>query len=98
MHTTGADEMAVVEKEEEEEEEEVPSRVVTSDVVVNVRAQVARFDFEGLSDGHSMRTILAHIAPRHLVIAHGSPQVRPPQYRMLHVHCWALLCWPTSQR
>ena len=58
----------------EEEEEEVPTRVETSKVSLPVRAHVARFDFEGLVDGGSMATILTHVAPRHLVIAAGSPE------------------------
>lgn len=60
---------------QDEEDEEVPSRVVTSEVVVNVRAQVDSFDYEGLSDGHSVQTLLSNIAPRHLVLAYGSRQV-----------------------
>ena len=59
----------------EEEEEEVPTRVETSKISLPVRARVARFDFEGLVDGGSMATILTHVAPRHLVIAAGSPEV-----------------------
>lgn len=60
---------------QDEEEEEAPSRVVSSEVVVNVRAQVDSFDYEGLSDGHSVQTLLTNIAPRHLVLAYGSRQV-----------------------
>ena len=60
---------------QDEEDEEVPSRVVTSEVVVNVRAQVDSFDYEGLSDGHSVQTLLSNIAPRHLVLAYGSRRV-----------------------
>ena len=43
---------------------------------IEVRAQVMQLDYEGRSDGRSMHTILTHIAPRHLVLCHGSPQVR----------------------
>lgn len=63
------------EEEEDAEEEEVPTRVVSSEVNVNVRAQVESFDFEGLSDQHSVQTLLSNIAPRHLVIAYGSQKV-----------------------
>ena len=35
-----------------------------------------QLDYEGRSDGRSMHTILTHIAPRHLVLCHGLPQVR----------------------
>ena len=61
---------------DDEEVEEVPTRVVASEVVVNVRAQVATFNFEGLSDAHSIRTVLTNIAPRHLIVAYGTPQAR----------------------
>lgn len=60
---------------DEELEKEIPTRVVSSEVVVNVRAQVATFNFEGLSDAHSMQTVLCNIAPRHLIITYGTTQV-----------------------
>jgi hypothetical protein len=63
---------------DEEEVEEIPTRVVSSEVVVNVRAQVESYDFEGLSDCHSISTILNNVAPRHLVIAYATAQVAPP--------------------
>ena len=60
---------------EDEDEETLPTRVVSSEVVVNVRAQVETFDFEGLSDMHSIQTLLANIAPRHLILAYGTLKV-----------------------
>ena len=67
---------------DEESGEEVPTRVVSSDVVVNVRAQVETFDFEGLSDRHSLQNLLTNVAPRHLIIAYGAQQV---SHALLHV-------------
>jgi hypothetical protein len=61
--------------EGDEAEEEVPNKVVGEDVVVTVRARVLQLDFSGRSDGRSMRMLLSHVAPRHLVLMHGSPQV-----------------------
>lgn len=48
-----------------------------------LRARLLALDYEGLSDGRSMRTILSHVAPRHLVLTHGAPEVTiPDQARM----------------
>jgi Cft2 family RNA processing exonuclease len=55
---------------------EVPTKAVEVELTVAVRARVAAFDFEGRSDGRSMRTILTHVAPRHIILVHGSPKVR----------------------
>ena len=73
---TAGEEDAMDVGSDDEVEEEVPTRVVASEVVVNVRAQVATFTFEGLSDAHSIRTVLTNIAPRHLIIAYCTPQAR----------------------
>ena len=52
-------------------------QVVTAEALVAVRAAVRTVDFEGRSDGRSVRTLLAQVAPRHLVLVSGSPEVRP---------------------
>ena len=83
-----AEDNAMDVESQDEEEEEAPSRVVSSEVVVNVRAQVESFDYEGLSDGHSVQTLLTNIAPRHLILAYGSRQVR---HDMCLVHCRLLV-------
>ena len=68
-----------------------------------LRARVVALDFEGRSDGRSMRTIVTHIAPRHLVLFRGAPaalaalrehcarelQSVHPQARPLCAHAWA---------
>lgn len=59
-----------------EGEAEVPTRVVASEVLVNVRARMLTLDFAGTADAHSIRTVLANIAPRHLVLAYGTLQAR----------------------
>ncbi|PSC73960.1 cleavage and polyadenylation specificity factor subunit 2 [Micractinium conductrix] len=53
---------------------DVPTKVVSAPINVTVRARVLRFDFEGRSDGRSMRTMLAHVAPRQLILMHGAPE------------------------
>jgi cleavage and polyadenylation specificity factor subunit 2 len=35
-------------------------------------AQVMMIDFEGRADGYSMRNIITHLAPRNLILVHGS--------------------------
>lgn len=64
-------------EEDEEPEEEVPTKVVSEEVTVTVRAKLLRLDYDGRSDGRSMRMLLSHVAPRHLIIMHGSLQVDP---------------------
>ena len=45
------------------------------ELTLEVRARCMQLDYEGRSDGRSMHTILSHIAPRHLVLCHGSSKV-----------------------
>ena len=44
-------------------------------MAVAVRARVLALDYEGLADARSARTILQLVAPRHLVLAQGPPEV-----------------------
>lgn len=60
---------------EDEDEESLPTKIVSSKVDVNVRAQVETFDYEGLSDMHSIQTLLTNVAPRHLILAYGTCEV-----------------------
>lgn len=39
------------------------------------RAGVLLVDFEGRSDGRSLRLVINSVAPRHLIIVHGTRQV-----------------------
>ncbi len=55
--------------------EEVPTKVVVEDTKLIVHAQLMQLDYDGRSDGRSMRLILSKVAPRHLVLMHGLPQV-----------------------
>lgn len=67
---------AVVEEEEEKKEEIAPHKVVVENISVNVACSVQYIDFEGRSDGKSIRTILTHVAPRRLILVHGSTQCK----------------------
>lgn len=55
-------------------DEEVPSKTVVADITVTVRCQCRWFDFSGRTDSRFMRHMISDMAPRHLVIVHGSPK------------------------
>ena len=56
--------------------EEVPFKWLTNKFNLKVACRMAFIDFEGLSDGRSIKTIISRIAPRKLVIANGSSVTR----------------------
>jgi len=51
---------------------EVPTKIETKDVVVALAARVLRFEFDGVSDGRSVQTMLGHVAPRNTLLIHGT--------------------------
>ena len=53
-----------------------PTKVVTAELTVQLRAAFLQFDFEGLSDARSVRTILGHVAPRNCVLVNASTKAR----------------------
>ena len=55
---------------------EAPSKVVTTDTAVSVRARIACFDVQGRSDARSIQEILVKVAPQQLIILHGPLQAR----------------------
>ena len=52
-----------------------------------LRARVMSLDGDGRADGRSVRTIIQHVAPRHLVLFHGPPAA----IAALRDHCAAEL-------
>jgi len=62
--------------DDSEQDEAKPTKVVFEELTLQVRARCMQLDYEGRSNGRSMHTILTHIAPRHLVLCHGSTQVQ----------------------
>lgn len=62
-------------EEEGEEGEEAPSKIVARDAMVELRAAVMVLDFGGRSDAKSLTTILGNVAPRHLILVHGTARV-----------------------
>ncbi|KAI9487623.1 MAG: beta-lactamase-like protein [Benjaminiella poitrasii] len=52
--------------------DESPTKYTSSNEKVTIQCLLRYVDLEGLSDGRSMKTILPQIAPRKLIIVHGS--------------------------
>ncbi|KAJ7523061.1 hypothetical protein O6H91_18G035900 [Diphasiastrum complanatum] len=68
--------------------DEHPSKVVSSDITVQVKCALQYIDFEGRADGRSIKSILAHVAPLKLVLIHGSAE----STEHLRQHCLKNVC------
>ncbi|CAL5380920.1 unnamed protein product [Camellia sinensis] len=65
-----------------------PSKVVSNELTVQVKCSLVYMDFEGRSDGRSIKSILAHVAPLKLVLVHGSAEAT----EHLKLHCLKHVC------
>ncbi|CAA0826386.1 Cleavage and polyadenylation specificity factor subunit 2 [Striga hermonthica] len=65
-----------------------PSKVVSSEQTVHVKCSLIYMDFEGRSDGSSIKKILGHVAPLKLVLVHGSAEAT----EHLKQHCLKHVC------
>ncbi|PSR93452.1 Cleavage and polyadenylation specificity factor subunit like [Actinidia chinensis var. chinensis] len=65
-----------------------PSKVVSNELTVQVKCSLVYMDFEGRSDGRSLKSILAHVAPLKLVLVHGSAEAT----EHLKQHCLKHVC------
>lgn len=65
-----------------------PSKVVSNELTVQVKCSLIYVDFEGRSDGRSIKSILAHVAPLKLVLVHGSAEAT----EHLKQHCLKNVC------
>nr|GMD95802.1 cleavage and polyadenylation specificity factor subunit 2 [Ipomoea batatas] len=65
-----------------------PSKVVSSELTVQVKCSLVYMDFEGRSDGRSIKSILAHVAPLKLVLVHGTAEAT----EHLKQHCLKHVC------
>ncbi|XP_021765106.1 cleavage and polyadenylation specificity factor subunit 2-like [Chenopodium quinoa] len=65
-----------------------PSKVVSTELTVQVKCSLVYMDFEGRSDGRSIKSILAHVAPLKLVLVHGSAEAT----EHLKQHCSKNVC------
>ncbi|KAM0888196.1 hypothetical protein ACQ4PT_028531 [Festuca glaucescens] len=60
-----------------------PSKVISNEMTVQVKCSLAYMDFEGRSDGRSVKSVIAHVAPLKLVLVHGSAEAT----EHLKMHC-----------
>ncbi|KAF7147235.1 hypothetical protein RHSIM_Rhsim03G0187300 [Rhododendron simsii] len=65
-----------------------PSKVVSYELTVQVKSSLLYMDYEGRSDGRSVKSILAHVAPLKLVLVHGSAEAT----EHLKQHCLKHVC------
>ncbi|KAK1260114.1 Cleavage and polyadenylation specificity factor subunit 2 [Acorus gramineus] len=65
-----------------------PSKVVSNEVTVQVKCGLTYMDFEGRSDGRSIKSIISHVAPLKLVLVHGSAEAT----EHLKQHCSKHVC------
>ncbi|KAG2494598.1 hypothetical protein HYH03_007363 [Edaphochlamys debaryana] len=59
-----------------DEVEEAPTKLVETEVTLELKAALRFFDFEGRADGRSLRDTLARVAPRRLALVHGGAAPR----------------------
>ncbi|CAI5940562.1 unnamed protein product [Closterium sp. NIES-65] len=74
MEAAGVDMAALAEAEDVLAGLERPSRVRVEHVTVHVNCAIRSIDYEGLADGRSLRTMLAHTHPLSLVVVHGTEE------------------------
>ncbi|CAN1296294.1 Cleavage and polyadenylation specificity factor subunit 2, partial [Linum perenne] len=65
-----------------------PSKVVSRELTVQVKSSLIYMDFEGRSDGRSIKSIIARVAPLKLVLVHGSAEAT----EHLKQHCLNHVC------
>ncbi|PIK52140.1 hypothetical protein BSL78_10987 [Apostichopus japonicus] len=56
-----------------EEEVDVPTKCTASEVAIDLKCSLTYIDFEGRSDGESIKKLVLQVKPRQLVIVRGSP-------------------------
>ncbi len=57
--------------EKENEEDETPSKFISSSETIHIKSTIRYIDFEGLSDGKSIKAILQHVAPKKMILING---------------------------
>lgn len=53
---------------------EVPTKCLEYEQTIYVAAKIVHIDFEGRSDGESLKQIILALKPRRLILVRGSPQ------------------------
>jgi cleavage and polyadenylation specificity factor subunit 2 len=59
---------------QEAPEPQIPTKIETKELNIALAARVLQIDFDGRSDGRSVQTMLAHVAPRTAIIVHGTEE------------------------
>mmetsp|Transcript_30814 Transcript_30814/g.80643 ORF Transcript_30814/g.80643 Transcript_30814/m.80643 type:complete len:792 (+) Transcript_30814:220-2595(+) len=54
--------------------EEIPTKVISRDIRLQVRCRMWYSEFEGRSDGNSIKNILKQVTPRNLIVIHGTSE------------------------
>lgn len=67
-------EKLVAESDHLQDISEVPTKCIAVTVTLDISANIQYIDFEGRTDGESMRKILNQIKPRQLILVHGSEE------------------------
>jgi len=57
-----------------EEEEELPTKCLSSTITLPILCEIDYIDFEGRSDGRSIKKIISHVEPRQLILIHGTTE------------------------
>ncbi|XP_030475176.2 cleavage and polyadenylation specificity factor subunit 2 isoform X2 [Syzygium oleosum] len=65
-----------------------PSKVVSTELTVQVKCSLIYMDFEGRADSRAIKSILAHVAPLKLVLVRGSAEAT----EHLKQHCLKNVC------
>lgn len=53
---------------------DVPTKCIAATETIDIRARVTYIDYEGRSDGDSIKKIINQMKPRQLIIVHGPPE------------------------
>ncbi|KAK6644493.1 hypothetical protein RUM43_000760 [Polyplax serrata] len=61
-----------MEDDERVEDQEVPTKCITYNKEIMIKAQIQFIDFEGRSDGESIQKIISQIRPRRLILVRGT--------------------------
>lgn len=69
-----AREQAEAEQVKPIEPEVKPTKCVSITIPLEVRANIRLFDFEGRSDGESIKNLVSQVKPRRLILVRGSPE------------------------
>ncbi|CAH1261607.1 CPSF2 [Branchiostoma lanceolatum] len=65
---------AAAQEEFAEELTDVPTKSIVQELTLDIKCRVVYIDFEGRSDGESMKKIMSQLKPRQLVIVHGNSE------------------------